>query len=91
MIPYYPRYVEPFSPTLGEEHIPALKWEDTYSYLGVQIGRTDIRAIPTALYALWFQTPFTARALLEDSARHDSTTAVLGGQCHQAGSRPPFP
>ena len=33
------RYVEPFSPLYGSEPIPALKWEDTYKYLGVEIGR----------------------------------------------------
>ncbi len=33
------RYVESFSPAYGTDSIPALKWEDTYRYLGVEIGR----------------------------------------------------
>ena len=33
------RYVETFSPKLGDQHIPALSWEDTYRYLGVDVGR----------------------------------------------------
>ena len=33
------RYVEPFSPCFGDQCIPALRWEDTYRYLGVEVGR----------------------------------------------------
>ena len=33
------RYVEPFSPEFSGQPIPALKWEDTYRYLGVEVGR----------------------------------------------------
>ena len=34
------KYVEPFEPDIGNGHtIPALKWEDTYKYLGVLLGR----------------------------------------------------
>ena len=34
------KYVEPFEPQADEAtHIPALKWEDSYKYLGVQLGR----------------------------------------------------
>ena len=34
------KYVEPFEPQVDEAtHIPALKWEDSYKYLGVQLGR----------------------------------------------------
>ena len=34
------KYVEPFSPSIDDHHsIPALKWEDTYKYLGHQVGR----------------------------------------------------
>ena len=33
------RYVEPFSPTLGEQPLPTLAWEDSYRYLGVETGR----------------------------------------------------
>ena len=33
------KYVEPFSPRINEStRIPALKWQDTYKYLGVQTG-----------------------------------------------------
>ena len=32
--------MERFEPDIGEGHpIPALKWEDTYKYLGVPLGR----------------------------------------------------
>ena len=33
------RYVESFSPPFENQAIPALRWEDTYKYLGVEIGR----------------------------------------------------
>ena len=34
------KYVKPFEPQVDEaNHIPALKWEDSYKYLGVQLGR----------------------------------------------------
>ena len=33
------RYIESFSPAYGTDSIPALKWEDTYRFLGVEIGR----------------------------------------------------
>ena len=31
--------MESFSPRYGRDAIPALKWEDTYRYLGVEVGR----------------------------------------------------
>ena len=34
------KYVEPYSPDLDDDHsIPAWKWEDSYKYLGVCLGR----------------------------------------------------
>ena len=33
--------MEPYSPKFGDQDIPALKWEDTYRYLGVQVGGND--------------------------------------------------
>ena len=34
------KYVEPFEPNIAEgQTIPALKWDDTYRYLGVKLGR----------------------------------------------------
>ena len=34
------KYVEPFEPAVGNGlSIPALKWEDSYKYLGVNTGR----------------------------------------------------
>ena len=33
------KYVEPFEPNIADgQAIPALKWEDTYRYLGVKLG-----------------------------------------------------
>ena len=32
------KYTEDFSPSLGEESIPALSWENRYKYLGCNIG-----------------------------------------------------
>ena len=33
-------YVDPFEPHINDSQtIPALKWEDTYQYLGVKLGR----------------------------------------------------
>ena len=34
------RYIEPFSPRMLDEAVSALKWEDSYGYLGVRISRT---------------------------------------------------
>lgn len=39
------KYVEPFQPKLGDELIPALKWEDRYKYLGVQTGREKLKSM----------------------------------------------
>ena len=34
------RYIEEFAPSIDQDNsIPALKWEDTYKYLGVYLGR----------------------------------------------------
>ena len=33
------KYVESFSPKLNNQHIPALKWEERYKYLGIKVGR----------------------------------------------------
>ena len=32
------RYIDPFSPSLDGEHIPAMKWEEHYKYLGWSLG-----------------------------------------------------
>ena len=39
------KYVESFSPTLNGLAIPALKWEDSYRYLGVPIRRDPIKSL----------------------------------------------
>ena len=39
------KYVEPFHPNLGQDPIPALKWEDRYKYLGIQTGRERLRSM----------------------------------------------
>ena len=33
------KYVEPYQPRLGQALIPALKWSDSYKYLGIRISR----------------------------------------------------
>ena len=33
------KYVEPYQPCIGQVPIPALKWSDSYKYLGIKISR----------------------------------------------------
>ena len=42
------KYVDKYRPKLGEDVLPALKWNDRYKYLGVDRGRIAERS-PTAL------------------------------------------
>ncbi len=39
--------MELFPPKFGDQFIPALKWEDTYRYLGAEVGRPRSSTLDT--------------------------------------------
>lgn len=60
------KYVESFSPTLNNQPIVALKWEERYKYLGVQIGRTKLSTLSGLKDTIIAETDLIAKSPLAD-------------------------
>lgn len=60
------KYVESYSPTLNNESIPALKWEDRYKYLGTEFGRSRDSTLNSLKSTLLKEAELIANSLLTD-------------------------
>ena len=60
------KYVESYSPILDGKPVPALKWEQTYKYLGVQFGRTRISTLTDLSKTILAEAELIAKSLLAD-------------------------
>ena len=71
------KYVENFLPTLGTQPIPALKWEDTYKYLGVSIGREPTRSLNTLGQAIIKDVERICKSNLTDWQKIDAVNTFI--------------
>lgn len=59
-------YVEPYSPMLNNQAIPALKWDERHKYLGIQIGRTRLSSLTELKDTILAEAELIATSLLAD-------------------------